>query len=96
MRENNQAKKVDASTIIDTGDAVHRFQQLGGQITVFTPFGEDPLMHTPELVHQRETEFKQHYPDFSRFFHTVVNSNNSLFCEGLLCLIRISKHLEAS
>ncbi len=75
MRENNQAKKIDASTIMDAGDAVHQFEQLGGRITIFTPFGEDPLMHNPELVSQRETELKQQYPDFSRFFRTVVNSN---------------------
>ena len=85
MRENNQTQTISAGAILEADDILHQFTQL-----------EDPLRHSLELVGQREMKFKEHYTDFSRFFYTIVNRDNRLFCEGLLFLIRISKHLEAS
>ena len=69
---------------------------LGRHITTFSSFGEDPLRSNPQLVAQREAEFFAHYADFNNIFHTAVNGNFSLFCEGVLFLIDLSKRLEAS
>ena len=47
------------------------------------------------MVAQREEEFKRRYPDFGQFFSTVVNSDYSLFKEGLLCFIELSQRLSS-
>ena len=95
MYSNNHAKPVDGSVLPQEDVALRQFEDLGGRITTFSPFGEDPLRHSVQLANQRETEFKEHYPDFSCFFHRIVNGDNSLFREGLLFLIGVSKHLES-
>lgn len=67
------------------------FQTQGGHVTVFSPFGRDPLENYPDLIAEREAKFNEHYTDFAPFFYTVVNGDNSLFRTGLLQFIEISK-----
>lgn len=86
---------MDASIIIEVDDALCQFEDLGGQITTFSPFGDDPLRQNPELISRREVQFRERYPNFDHFFHTIVNADNSWFREGILYLIDISRQLEA-
>ncbi len=96
MRENDRASRIDRNAIIGVSDALRQFESFGRSLTIFSPFGEDPLRNRVELVNRREAEFKERYPDFGRFFYRVVNGDNSLFREGILFLIDLSKRLEMS
>ena len=95
MQRNNQTVKINPSLVLEPETARQLFEAEGGQITTFSPFGHDPFQDYPQLNQEREVKFKQEYPDFSPFFHSVVNGDYSLFCEGLLYFIAISKQLEA-
>ena len=94
MRRNNQAARITPSLLPEPEDAVQQYEASGGHLTIFSSFGEDPLRDRLDLVNQREAEFLKKYPDFGGFFYHVVNGDHSLFREGLLFLIDISKHLE--
>ena len=75
-------------------DVLQQFEAHGGQVTLFSPFGQDPLQEREDLIRLREQEFHTRYPDFSFFFSTVVNDDFSLFRDGLLFFIDVSKRLE--
>ena len=94
MLSRNHAQHVDDRVILDADAAVSQFEDLGGRITTFSPFGEDPLKHSTESVCRREREFKERYPDFGPFFYGIVNNDSSLFREGILFLIDLNKRLE--
>lgn len=94
MHRNNQTTQIDPSFLPEAEDALQLFEANGGHITVFSPFGEDPLASHPDLAEERESTFLEYFPDFGPFFHTVVNGNTLLFSDGLLCFIHISKQLE--
>ena len=96
MRRNNQAVLIDQSLVPEPADAITRFSTHGGRITLFSPFGKDPLESHQELCEEREHKFLQRYPDFGPFFHTVVNGDFLLFHEGLLFFIDLSQQLEHS
>jgi len=94
MHRNNQVMPVDPVLVPEPQDAVQQFESHGGQLTLFSPFGRDPLQERVGLISQREEEFYRRYLNFSPFFHTVVNDDYSLFREGLLFLIDVSNRLE--
>ena len=75
MLENNQTAQIDLNLIPDAESAVEEFEATGGHLTLLSSFGEDPLQGNLALVAQREAEFYGRYPDFSQFFHTVVNGD---------------------
>ena len=95
MQRNNQTVQVDARLVPEPSDAVQHFESFGGHLTLFSPFGEDPLADRDDLVSQREADFFARYPDFGPFFYSVVNGDYTLFRAGLLFLIQVSKGLEA-
>ena len=43
MLNNNQAVKIDPRLLPDDESAIRDFEANGGQLTVFSCFGEDPL-----------------------------------------------------
>ena len=94
MWQNSQAVPVDPHLLPEPDVAVQEFESFGGNLTLFSPFSCDPLQGRPDLVTQRETQFHGRYPDFGPFFYTVVNGDYSLFRDGLLYLIDITKQLE--
>ena len=94
MRRNNHAVPIDPRLLPERDDAIQQFESFGGHLTLFSPFGRDPLEGRMDLTNRREAEFQGRYPDFGSFFYTVVNSDYSLFRQGLMYLIDISKHLE--
>ena len=79
MLQNNQAATLPRHTLPEAIDAVQNFEASGGQLTRFSSFGHDPLQTRPDLLTQRETLFKERFPSFDEFFHTVVNNDTSLF-----------------
>lgn len=95
MLSSNHAVQVDPHLVHDASSAVQLFESYGGHLTQFSPFGEDPLANNTNFIHRRETTFMSRYPTFDQFFHSVVNSDHSLFRQGLLFLISLSKQLEA-
>ncbi len=95
MRENNQAVQIDSRLLPESDAAVQQFHEMGGRLTAFSTFGHDPLQGNPALVAERERRFKGHYPDFNQFFYSTANGNHSVFRDGLLFLIDLSKQLEA-
>lgn len=94
MRENNQTIRIDDQLLPEPDVAMQHFHEIGGQLTAFSDFGQDPLQSNSVLVTQRETRFRERYPDFNQFFYDTVNGNYSNFRDGLLYLIDISKQLE--
>ena len=97
MASNNQAAPIPESIIPEPDEAVALFESRGGNLTLFSLFGHDPLTVFPELMEEREQRFLQRYPaaDFGPFFYTVANGDNSLFREGLLYFIHLSQQLQS-
>ncbi len=95
MASNNQIARVDPRLIPSPEEAVRQYEEAGGHITHFSGFGEDPLASNISLVHQREAEFYQRYPNFDPFFHKLVNGDDSAFRDGLLFLIQITQTLQS-
>ena len=95
MDSNNQVAPVNPNYIPNPNQALQEFRSHGGHITTFNRFGCDPLGERPDLMRQREETFFQQYPEFDPIFHTIVNGDYSLFRSGILCIIDVSKHLEA-
>ncbi len=95
MKENNHATRIDARVLSPPNEAVTEYESHGGHLTIFKQFGEDPLSGREDLIQQREREFKECYVDFGCFFYSTVNGNNSVFQQGLLRFIDISKRLSS-
>ncbi len=49
MQSNNQAVRIDSSVILEPLDALKLYEEHGGQITTFSPFGQDPLEDHSDL-----------------------------------------------
>jgi len=94
MRRNSQTVPVDPQLLPEPDNAIQQFELYGGHLTLFSPFGRDPLRDRADLFSQREAEISEHYLDFGQFLCTVVNSDYSFF-RGLLYLIEISHRLES-
>jgi len=73
LLNNNQAAQIDSRPIPSVESAMHEFERNGGQLTVFSSFGEDLLQESLTLAAQWETTFYRQHPDFQEFFHTVAN-----------------------
>lgn len=87
--------QVNSDMLPDVDSAVAEFESNGGQLTIFSSFGEDPLRLSPILVAQREEQFYRQHPkaSFANFFYTATNGDYSLFREGILSYITITKNL---
>jgi len=95
MLWNNQAKPIDSGLVPSTDEAIRMYQSLGGNLTLFGEFGEDPLMGRQDLLRLREERFFRCWPRFEDIFHAVVNNNNVLFHVSLLFFIDVSMQLVA-
>ena len=83
MHSINQVMSVDPTLGPESDVAIYQFESHGGQFTVFSPFGQDPLHEGEDLIKLQEEDFYERFPDLV-LFHTVVNGDYSLFREGLL------------
>ena len=93
MSLNDQTTKVHPRLIPSPDEAVLQYQQECGSLTIFSPFGSDPLLGHNDAIEYRESKFKEHFPDFKIIFHTLVNGNNSLFSQGLQYFIYLTTEL---
>lgn len=91
--ENDQTVAVPPQSIKEPIEVLKDYENTGGSITVFSPFGNDPLSGRPNLISRRDEVFYEHYPTFDPIFHTVVNGDFTLFREGLLLLIAVTSRL---
>lgn len=89
----SQAVKIDPTLLPDGETAVQEYESNGGQLTVFSSFGEDPLQGNPSSIAEREAEFYRRFTDFSGFFHNIANGDYYLFREGVMFFIDISRRL---
>ena len=85
---------IDNQLLPDPQDAVAHMESLGSRLTVFSPFGTDPLEGREDLISRREAMFSAKYPDFGPFFYSAVNGDYSLFREGLLYLFETGRQME--
>ena len=84
----------DSAVVPETQAIVDKFESHGRKLTTFSFFGQDPLQHREDLLHMRDEEFFKRYPDFSAFFHSVVNHDYSIFRDGLLFFIDLSHQFQ--
>ena len=82
-----------ASMIIPPEDAVQAFERMGGNLTLFSPFGADPLVDRADLVAAREEEFTRQVPDFRDVFHSLVNGNDHPFRDGFKLFLELTQRL---
>ena len=64
MQKKHQSVQVNVSPIPKPLNALHSLQANGGQFTVFSCFGDDPLKCHPELIEEREHSFYNRYVDY--------------------------------
>lgn len=93
MTRNNQTVRVDPSVVPEPDAALQQFQSNSGHSSELSPYGQDPLEGHSHSA-QRESLFFERYPDFGAFLHSVVNGDYSLFHEGLLYFLDLSRQLE--
>lgn len=68
MERNNQAVQIDSHRLPTPEEAVQALKAHGRHLTLFSPFGRDPLAGHPQLIAEREDKFREQYPDFGPFF----------------------------
>lgn len=95
MNSNNQVQPINPQFIQDPDEAQTSFEQLGGRITAFSPFGSDPLLNHPVLSQRRNSMFHQQYPNFNAFFSRAANGDFTLFKAGLIHFINSSKYFQS-
>ena len=91
MQGNNQVAQVDPSRLPSAMAAVEMYEAHGRHLTLFSAYGHDPLADNATAMAQREEKFHERFSDFAPFFYSVVNGDRSMFREGLLHFIEISK-----
>ena len=90
---NSGTQCIPSGQVPSPEDAICRFQSMGGNLTIFSPFGEDPLANRPDLLSLREDKFFESTPQFSSIFHSLVNGNNQHFRDGLKVLLNLTEQL---
>lgn len=91
MRRNIFVAPVGLGMIPTPHFAAQQYQDAGGQLTITSHFGYDPL--TDEQKQERELRFRANIPDFSVIFHKLVNGDDTYFHSGLMCLIELTERL---
>ena len=93
MQTSNCIAKVDPSIVPSPDEAVRQFTLDGSDLTLWSPFGLDPLANFPNLSYQREEFFSRHYPDIDIAFHNLVNGNTTIFQCALKFFINLTETL---
>ena len=92
MRRENRVQRVVGS-LPSTAEAISLYQEEGGQISDGASFGEDPLYGDVNKSNIRQQSFSMSYPSFDPIFYQLVNSDVSLFTNGLKFFIDITYRL---
>ena len=90
---NNHTQPLSSAVLLSAESAVQEFEALGGNITLFSPFGSDPLSDHPELVAERERQFYSSYSDFAPIFYELTNGCTQLFEGGLQLFLQLTEQL---
>ena len=90
-RRKNLARSVAPSDIPLPQEAVDQFHSGGGQLTLFSPFGTDPLDGDEDLVAERERRLQAGVSNFASVFHSLVNRNDQSFRDGLKLFLRVTQ-----
>ena len=69
MQRNDQAVGIDPSLVPEADEYIRQSNLQGGNITMFSPFGKDPLEMHQELYQERQQKFLLSYPDFGPFLY---------------------------
>lgn len=92
MRRDNRVQRVVGS-LPSPAEAICLYQGEGGRISDGASFGEDPLYGDVNKSTIRQQSFSTSYPSFDPIFHHLVNSDPSLFTNGLKFFIDITYRL---
>ena len=90
MRRENRVQRVVGS-LPSPAEAISLYQE--GQISDEASFGEDPLYGDLNKSNIRQQSFSMPYPSFDPIFYQLVNSDVSLFTNGLKFFIDITYRL---
>ena len=93
MHQENRAANLSPGIIPSPEEAVASYQHCGGQLTLVSTFGEDPL--SPSLDSICQQEFARRHAAFHPVFHAAVNGDEHPFRDGLQHFISITKQLAA-
>ena len=83
---------INEDLIPSTEAAVQRYESFGGNLTLSSTFGIDPL-HDEHTILEREAYYTANAPDFPTIFHHLVNGHDTHFRNGLKCFIVTTKRL---
>lgn len=78
----NHASRVFPQMVPHTPDGASNYEAMGGQLTTFSSFGQDPLAGFPLLQRQRDELFHRQF-DASYVFGNVVNGHDEPFREAI-------------
>ena len=59
--------------ILPTPEAIANYQRCGGQLTLLSTFGDDPLSSSLDAI--RQQEFSRRHAAFLPIFHAAVNND---------------------
>ena len=91
MHQDNRAVKLSLSILPSPEEAVANYQRCGGQLTLLSTFGDDPLSSSLDAI--RQQEFSRRHAVFLPIFHAAVNNDEQPFRDGLQHFISITKRL---
>ena len=94
MHENNRTAKIIPIMVPSPKEAVFRFHSMGGELTLFPAFGEDPLPEFLAAIWQEE--FLRKFPDLHLIFSGAVNGDERPFRDGLQYILSVTKRLARS
>lgn len=93
MLQNNNVKCVSNLVIPSPLNAVQMYTSNGGQLTVQSSFGVDPLSNNFHKQTIRQQSFGERCPSFDTIFGSIINGNTDMFKDNLLLFIDITTRL---
>ena len=93
MMSNNQIAPLNASVVPTTEMAVRQYNSMGGNLTISSSFGTDPLSSDENLVCLRKKHMQANIPNFDIIFHELVNGNDKHFRDGLKLFVELTEDL---
>ena len=90
---NTRVRSLPPEVVPDALIAASQFAEMGGHLTLESPFGNDPLAGRDGLIAECNHQFNQQYPDLSVVFHAISNNECSPFIESVKLYIRLTEAL---
>ena len=93
--QNNFVSQIPTEAVPQTEEAVAAFQQAGGNLTLHSEFGRDPLREEQELSEDRLRTFLQ-FHDPQQVFSEVIHGRYDSLCAAIAFAIDITQDLSNS